>query len=160
MDILTFRITELAYILGAFGLLWLLRHLAPNLIRFWQNRNYKGLAVASLSVVIAVIAIWYLVSPLIPPSDKTVHREGTHWGLESICKTAPICTDCESGSNCAVCESRAGCLEAVDKYADSCFNSLYDHWGVISRADFASLLNTCINERSGHKSIRTMTGEP
>jgi hypothetical protein len=149
MEIFDFRIAELTHVVGALGLLWLLRYLLPYLGRSWQDRDYKGLAVASSLVSVAVAAIWFVVLPLIPPSDRTVHREGIHLGLAEVCKRSPRYMDCRSSDNCTVCKSRAGCLEAVDKYADKCFNGLYERWAMISRHDFDVLLYDCINDRSG-----------
>ena len=139
---------ELVHVLGSIAFLFAIWRLVPYFLRSWRDRNHKDVAVVGVCIFIAAVAIWLLVDALIPPSEKTVHRGGAHVGLIMSCKRSPRFKDCEPGESCTVCESRVSCLEAVDKYADRCFNSIYEQWDKVSLRDFYILLDTCVNQKA------------
>jgi uncharacterized protein with PQ loop repeat len=153
-------VLELLYAIGVAISLLALVWFIPRLWRSYRERDSKGIAIAVLFIAVAGYGVWYSAAPFIPRSEKSIHREGTRLGYESMCKKAPICTNCESDSNCVVCGARNECLDMVDHHFNGCFNNLYEQKGKVPGAEFAALLDACLNQRAGRTYIRKMNSPP
>lgn len=158
--IFNFYLARFEHIAGVVILAFWACVLATEIVRWWHDRNYKNLTVALITMVAIIFGAWYLVDPLIPPSEKTVHKSGTRLGYVYTCQKSPKCKDCAANGVCTPCSANSGCLDAVDKYYDRCFDNFYDRWGIIPRHDFYKLVDDCIDERSGHKYFENTLTKP
>jgi hypothetical protein len=115
-----------------------------------REKTYKALAITLLGIAASLFLSFYFVWQEIPTSQKTLHRKGAYLGSVDVCTSSSRFKDCAPSDNCAACESRVGCLDALDKYYDICFDTLYnewveDHWVAVRSSEFYPSLNSCLS---------------
>jgi hypothetical protein len=137
-------IRGLIFVLGSLSLLWALRHLVPNLVGYWRDRNYKSATIAVVAIITAVTVLWYLV----PPSQKTARRTALEVTYKEGCKQNTKYKSCESHTNCTQCMTTHGCFETVDKYYSLCFYQSYTEPSPRSY-NLIPALSACMNEHAG-----------